>query len=66
MNVGEPLLQAAQKELFGRAYEGGSWKTWLTYSLCGRMALASLWDVDEEDEAGGGISSLQHFKKRVR
>lgn len=66
MKEGNVLLRTVQKALLGQVYNGDIWKSRIIYSLCGQMALASLWDVEEENEVGSGIVSLHHFKTRVR
>ena len=44
----------------GKSEDLAQWKTRLIYSMLGRMALASLFDVEEED-----ISSVTHMKRRI-
>lgn len=44
----------------GKAEDQNQWKARLIYSFFGRMALASLFDIDEEE-----TSSIIHMKRRV-
>ena len=44
----------------GKNEERNQWKTRVIYSMLGRMAMASLFDVDEED-----TSSVVHMKRRI-
>ena len=44
----------------GKSEDQNQWKARLIYSLLGRMALASLFDIDEEE-----TSSVIHMKRRV-
>ena len=45
----------------GNNEEEHEWKCRIIYSLLGRMAYASLWDVQEDMET----TSITHFKKRI-
>ena len=44
----------------GKTEDQNKWKARLIYSLLGKMALASLFDIDEED-----ASSVIHMKRRI-
>ena len=44
----------------GKSEDQNQWKARLIYSLLGKMALASLFDIDEED-----ASSVIHMKRRI-
>lgn len=60
------LLNKVQKELLGKAYQEDIWKWHMIYSLCGQMALVSLWDAGEDsDDTTDGCISIRHFKKRI-
>jgi|GEM_PF-426908 hypothetical protein len=60
------LLNKVQQELLGKAYQEDIWKWHMIYSLCGQMALVSLWDAGEDsDDTTDGCISIRHFKKRI-
>lgn len=57
------LLNKVQQELLGKAYQEDIWKWHMIYSLCGQMALVSLWDAGEDsDDTTDGCISIRHFK----
>lgn len=62
------LFHKIAREL-GIARPGGelvnSWYARVLYSSVGRMALASLWDVEEGKEDGETSISLTHFKRKI-
>lgn len=45
----------------GRQEDGNLWKARVIYSAAGRIALASLWDVPEDEQS----ISITHFKRRA-
>ncbi len=63
MNKYNQLLDKVSSEFFilrGSTEEILQWKVRLIYSVIGRMAIASLYDIDEE-----GSISITHMKRRV-
>ena len=63
MNKYNNLLMRVSEEYAirrGKSEDQYRWKTRLIYSLLGRMALASLYDIDEEES-----SSVIHMKRRI-
>ena len=41
------------------------WQSRVVYSICGRMAYASLWDIDDSGQGESGSVSIIHVRKRI-
>lgn len=55
------LIASIGRQLNIPKSDSNEWARQVVYSIAGQMALASLWDYDENGES----VSIQHFKNRI-